>query len=291
MELHEKFYEEEVRCGYLVTRKMKKVWAVGLNLLSYFDKLCQEHGLRYYVCYGTLLGAVRHQGFIPWDDDIDLVMFRDDYERLKLIAQEDVSYPYFLQNSYNDSMIWAFSKLRDGRTTAIEFPDAPPQFHQGIFIDVFPLDDVPDGVAMKPVITKMQSEIWMSVVDPEGLKRQIDQGKELAMDTGILLELLGMQIRERMKMFEEFNVARFGKSSRVSFLTEHFNGYPSMMREWYDDTVYLPFEGLEVPAPSGYASFLESYYGDYMTPVQAANMHEGIFFDPDTPYTYYMDKQ
>ncbi|MCI9446480.1 MAG: LicD family protein [Lachnospiraceae bacterium] len=291
MELHEKFYEEEVRCGYLVTQKMKKVWAVGLNLLEQFDKICQAHGLRYYACYGTLLGAVRHQGFIPWDDDIDVAMFRDDYERLKLIAQEEISYPYFLQNSYNDSMIWAFSKLRDGRTTAIEFSDAPPQFHQGIFIDIFPLDDVPDGVAMKPVITKMQSEIWMSVVDPEGLKQQISQGRKLAMDTSILLELLGMQIRERMKMFEDFNAARFGKSSRIGFLMDYFNGVPSMLREWYDDTVYLPFEGLEVPAPSGYASFLESYYGDYMTPVRAQSLHEGIFFDPDKPYTHYMNKK
>ena len=237
MELHEKFYEEEVRCGYLVTQKMKKVWAVGLNLLEQFDKICQAHGLRYYACYGTLLGAVRHQGFIPWDDDIDVAMFRDDYERLKLIAQEEISYPYFLQNSYNDSMI------------------------------------------------------WMSVVDPEGLKQQISQGRKLAMDTSILLELLGMQIRERMKMFEDFNAARFGKSSRIGFLMDYFNGVPSMLREWYDDTVYLPFEGLEVPAPSGYASFLESYYGDYMTPVRAQSLHEGIFFDPDKPYTHYMNKK
>ena len=120
MHLDENFFREEIRCGYKVSEKMKKVWAVELNLLEQFDKLCRENNLQYFVDSGTLLGAVRHQGFIPWDDDIDVVMFRDDYEKLKIIAKDAVSSPYFYQNSYNDLMIWAFSKLRDSRTTAIE---------------------------------------------------------------------------------------------------------------------------------------------------------------------------
>ena len=136
MHLEETFFQEEIRSGYKVSQKMKKIWAVQLNLLEYFDKLCREHELRYFVDYGTLLGAVRHQGFIPWDDDIDVVMFRDDYEKLKIIAGREVESPYFFQNSYTDIMIWAFSKLRDDRTTAIEFPDILPEFHQGIFIDI-----------------------------------------------------------------------------------------------------------------------------------------------------------
>lgn len=86
MYFEDKFFEAEERCGYHISEKMKKVWAVELKLLDYFDQLCREHNLRYYIAYGTLLGAVRHQGFIPWDDDIDVVMFRDDYEKLKVIS-------------------------------------------------------------------------------------------------------------------------------------------------------------------------------------------------------------
>ncbi len=272
MHLEETFFQEEIRSGYKVSQKMKKIWAVQLNLLEYFDKLCREHELRYFVDYGTLLGAVRHQGFIPWDDDIDVVMFRDDYEKLKIIAGREVESPYFFQNSYTDIMIWAFSKLRDDRTTAIEFPDILPEFHQGIFIDIFPMDDVPDDAAMKPLVGQMQREIWMSIVDPEGLKELLDQGRRLVLDADILLQLLQMQMRERMKMFEEFNAARFGTSSKVSFITNYFLGSPGVLREWFTDVVYLPFEHTKVPAPSGYDSLLKCRYGDYMVPVQRPNI-------------------
>lgn len=291
MYFEDKFFEAEERCGYHISKKMKKVWAVELKLLDYFDQLCREHNLRYYIAYGTLLGAVRHQGFIPWDDDIDVVMFRDDYEKLKVIAGEVVEYPYFFQNSYTDTMIWAFAKLRDSRTTAIEFPDFPSEFHQGIFIDIFPLDDVPDNTSMKPIIGEMQREIWMSIVEPERLKGLIDRGQQLVLDADILLELLRMPIRERMKMFEDFSASRFGASSRVNFLTDDFVGYPNMLREWYADTVYLPFENMAVPAPAAYESLLSCLYGDYMTPAQIPNMHEGIFLDPDASYTQYMNKE
>ncbi len=290
MHLDENFFREEIRCGYKVSEKMKKVWAVELNLLEQFDKLCRENNLQYFVDSGTLLGAVRHQGFIPWDDDIDVVMFRDDYEKLKIIAKDAVSSPYFYQNSYNDLMIWAFSKLRDSRTTAIEFPDFPQEFHQGIFIDIFPLDDVPDGERMKPVIGRMQREIWMSVADPEGLKKLIDQGQSMAMGAEVLMELLKMQVRERLDVFEQFNLSQFGKSSEVCFITDYFLEIPSVKREWYSEVVYLPFENMMVPAPAEYEKYLKCRYGDYMAPVQAPNMHDGIFLDPETPYTKYINK-
>lgn len=288
MQLEDKFFQREIRSGYEVSEKMKKVWAVELNLLEYFDNLCREHNLRYFVDYGTLLGAVRHQGFIPWDDDIDVVMFRDDYERFQAIAQDAVGFPYFFQNSYTDIMIWAFSKLRDSRTTAIEFPDISPEFHQGIFIDIFPLDDVPDGKAVKPVIGQMQREIWMSVVDAKGLVELLDRGYKSAMDAQVLISLTNMPVRERMKLFEEFNASQFGKSTMVDCITEYFAGTQSVPREWYSDVVYLPFENVMVPAPAGYDHLLKCRYGDYMTPAQIPNLHDGIFMDPDKPYTEYM---
>lgn len=288
MTLDEKFFRREIRSGYEVSEKMKKVWAVQLDLLDYFDNLCRKHDLRYYVDYGTLLGAVRHHGFIPWDDDIDVVMFRDDYEKLKAVAQDAIKFPFFFQNSYTDRMIWAFSKLRDGRTTAIEFPDISPEFHQGIFIDIFPLDDVPDNINMKPIVGEMQKEIWLSIVNPEGIKEAVECGNRLALDTDIVMGLLQMNVQERMKMFEDFNAARCGTSSRVGFITDEFMSVPSVEREWYRDTACLSFEGRMVPAPAEYDKVLKCRYGDYMTPVQIPNQHDGIFYDPEVPYTYYI---
>ena len=107
------FFREEIRNGFLVTEKMKRIWYTEISLLQELDRVCKKYGLRYFAEYGTLLGAVRHNGFIPWDDDIDVAMLRDDYEKLKKVAAEEFKAPYFFQDSYTDSMIWAFSKLRD----------------------------------------------------------------------------------------------------------------------------------------------------------------------------------
>ena len=84
--LPEEFLREEIRCDYLVTEKYKKVWAVEIDLLLELDRVCRKHGLKYFLMYGTLLGAVRHGGFVPWDDDLDVIMLRGDYEKLQYLA-------------------------------------------------------------------------------------------------------------------------------------------------------------------------------------------------------------
>ena len=91
------FWEEEIRNDFIVTKERKKVWAVELNMLEMLDDICKRHGLQYFVDYGTLLGAVSHKGFVPWDDDIDVTMFRDDCEKFKKVAVEEIREPYFFK--------------------------------------------------------------------------------------------------------------------------------------------------------------------------------------------------
>ena len=98
IQLPEGFLNEEVRCGYVVTHEMKKAWAVMLDLLAELDRVCKKNNIKYYANGGTMLGAVRHKGFIPWDDDIDVMMFREDYDRLMEIGPKEFTYPYFFQN-------------------------------------------------------------------------------------------------------------------------------------------------------------------------------------------------
>ena len=148
LEIKPNFFQDEERCGFKISSDMKKVWAVELDLLSEFQRICKKHGLVYYADGGTMLGAVRHNGFIPWDDDIDLMMMRDQYEELIAIAPHEFKYPYFFQTEYTDpSSLRGHAQLRNSQTTGILRSETKGihSFNQGIFIDIFPLDAVPDN--------------------------------------------------------------------------------------------------------------------------------------------------
>ena len=139
------FLNEEVRCGYTVTKQMKEVWAVELDMLEKLLSVCKKHDIKIFASGGTMLGAVRHQGFIPWDDDIDMMMFRDDYEKLCKVAQEEFEYPYFFQTEYTDvGSLRGHAQLRNSATTGILAGERNQKysFNQGIFLDIFPLDNI-----------------------------------------------------------------------------------------------------------------------------------------------------
>ena len=140
------FYQEEIRCGYTVTEKTKRVWAVQLAMLDEVERICRKYGLRYFADSGTLIGAVRHGGYIPWDDDIDLVMLREDYEAFLEAALAELPEYLSLQTVYREkNYLRGHAQLRDSRTTGCNEEDKRAGYNCGIFIDIFPLDNVPEG--------------------------------------------------------------------------------------------------------------------------------------------------
>ncbi len=126
-----------------MTDSVKRAQHVMLEILLEFDRLCKKHGLAYWLDHGTLLGAVRHRGFIPWDDDLDVSMPREDYEKFLAIAKEELPEGVFLQHKGSDPTVPIhYAKLRDRGSTYIDAWEADRNihYHQGIFIDIFPVN-------------------------------------------------------------------------------------------------------------------------------------------------------
>lgn len=288
--LPKNFYEEEIRSDYLVSADMKKVWARELELLEYFDAFCRKHDLKYFMDYGTLLGAVRHQGFIPWDDDVDVSMFRDDYERMKQLAEKEIAAPYFLQTAYNDQMLFEFAKLKDSRTTAIEFLNFDASCNQGIFIDITPLDNVPASTEETTVIFEAEKELLQILTQPRTLLERMQREEETVFDYDVLIQLLKLSPRQVFEQYENFCLEHLGESDYYDVVTSRIRA-PKAPRlgEWYRETVYLPFEHLMLPAPIEYEKVLDcAFYGSWREFPENKARHIA-FFDAEKPYTYYME--
>ena len=125
----------------------QKIWATEQEILDVIHQVCTEHGLRYSLAYGTLIGAVRHGGFIPWDDDIDIMMPREDYEKLLAVWDQSAPKGYILQNTRTDpDFTQNFTKIRKDHTTFLQDEaERTKHYHKGLFVDIFPGDRVPSG--------------------------------------------------------------------------------------------------------------------------------------------------
>lgn len=290
LEFPEDFFREEIRDGYKVSEEMKKVWAVELDLLNKLLDVCQKYDLKCFADAGTLLGTIRHKGFIPWDDDIDVVMFREDYEKLRAIAQEEFKEPYFFQCAYSDdNYTRGHAQIRNNNTTALLHREVCRKVERnyGIFIDVFILD----GVFQNRFLLKMQNLIVRFC--KEGMSVLIAKDKLLTKRQLMEKKFLKVFRMDRIKLYKIMDTAL--KKSAVEhsemvaplgFIHETVKRIRN--KHLYDKTVWMDFECMKVPVPGGYHEFLSNRYGDYMKPVQVSTTHGGVYFDPEKPYKDYL---
>ena len=131
----------------LTPQEFRTMQLLELDLLIEFDRVCRRHGIKYCITCGTLLGAVRHKGYIPWDDDADIAMLREEYEKFRAVADEmDASVCYF-QDHYNDpEYLWQYGKLRRTGTSFVRVGQEHMKGKTGVFVDIFVLDDCPKSV-------------------------------------------------------------------------------------------------------------------------------------------------
>ena len=274
---------DEIRNGFLVNSARKKLWNAQIGLLVEFGRVCEKYGLRWFAAWGTLLGAVRHRGFIPWDDDVDVNMPREDYEKLKLIAPSEFRYPFYfdLWHEHDDPTdehrdLWfplvPFSKLRDSRTVMIEFPNRP-RMNQGIWIDIFPMDPMPPFDDSPDPQTAnqnymVQSDLFVATCIPKivNIVLRNPQKYHLKIYPKQFWEISQMSLRQRGKIYEDL-ISKNDQTSRFvacsSILPDYLNKTNSCERSLWNETIYLPFEEISLPAPKDFDKVLTSLYGDW----------------------------
>lgn len=233
-----------------------EVRKIQLSILDYLKKVCEENQINYYLAYGSLLGAIRHQGYIPWDDDIDIWLVREDYEKLLKIFSNEGRYKLF-ENSIESSYLYPFAKLIDSETTLIEETDI--KFEKlGVNIDIFPLDKI---IANKNDLRMMK--FYRKIYEIKSIKNK----KERTIEKRIILKILKILF----KFYSLENVIK--KINYLSRKNENIeDGYKYAFvfesenifeKEDFEVTDKL-FEGKKYLIPKNFERVLEVIYGDYM---------------------------
>lgn len=247
---------------------MNEIQEKCFEILQEIDRVCKCAGLTYYIYSGTLLGAVRHKGFIPWDDDIDLVMMRDEYEKFPDACRKYLDHKkYVLQTIYSDSLASnGWMKLHDKNTAFISGVRRKGAM-EGINVDIFPVDNVPDS----DFIMKIRSRI-IDKVNFIYQYRFLNHSKKASLKMRAFQDLtllIPPWNEQKFKRAYDHYIQRYNKyqTKRVVYFSNAKYMLKVVPRSCFDSTVDLQFERGSFPAPSNWKKVLEIRYGeDYMTP-------------------------
>lgn len=254
--------------------------------MKHFISICKEHDLQYYACAGTCLGAIRHKGMIPWDDDIDVLMPRKDYDRFIGLKKELSGTGYEIIDFSNRFYDQPFAKFSDANTTIVEQIEFP--IVMGVYIDVFPLDEVGDIETAK----KLHEE-----------KNRFFEKYRNTFKRVKLKNSIGLIICGHVKtFFKEMYYASVGKMLQKSYFLKYkhteeliqsqrgqkymyyggFYGFEKELceREWFGEGISVPFEDFSVVVPENYHAYLTHFYNDYMVPppLQYRESHHSRYF-------------
>lgn len=312
LQISDDFWKDEPKT-FVVHASRKRVWAVLLDLYAEFARVCDKYGLRYCADSGTLIGALRHQGMIPWDDDIDLLMPRSDYERLCEVAATEFSFPYFWQTEATDPLsARGHAQLRNSETTGIlkeeMFFERPLfSFNQGLFIDIFPLDNVPDDLDERAIFCSRLQHLREKIYATRlayGYSR-LSPLKLLRHPSWMWLWMKGWIFRFIDLFAGKTCVTRL--AARCETLAQKYNDRPTRdcapvafrprrkpgefySVEGFNTLARVPFEMLEMPIPSHAEAMLKGQYGDWRRYVVEGTAHGGLLLDVDHSYTDYLDR-
>ena len=303
MVFEKEYFEDEVRDGFYVPAQMKHAWAAQLEVLNDIDKACTENEIQYFAEWGTLLGAVRHHGFIPWDDDMDICMKRADYEKFLRIYDKIMPENYTIYNITTDTETDDFlSRVINGRS--INFDKIHLEKYHGFpysaGIDIFPLDfiapDEDDDKYQREVIAIVNTlaKTIRGMQEDESLMTE-EAIADVKEDVKHIEKLCNITIDEDADLVQQLNIL---VDRLCGLYTEDESEYITLMPLWldvngiwrdgeryrfpkdyYTKTVRLPFENTTIPVPYAYDKILKKKYGDYKQFVHEWGTHDYPFYE------------
>lgn len=287
------FFQEETREGFTIDSTMKSFWAAEMEVLREVSEVCERHNIQWYCAYGTLLGAVRHQGYVPWDDDMDIWMLREDYNKFMEVAPKELPEGFIVESPLTERGYTQFhSCVFNAFTISVE-PERLRKYHGCPFaagIDIFPLDFLPDNEEER----EGQHMIYMLIGLTVGLIKIVDRTEEQqtdlleALDT--IEEVCGVKFNREWLDTEKnddllssiYKLANqlctcYGPedgSDLVMYMDYARWEHKIYKSEWFNAVQPQPFEVVQVPIPVGYDEILTTIYGDYMTPIFNGTSHD-----------------
>jgi lipopolysaccharide cholinephosphotransferase len=283
MEFEESFFQGEDRDGFFVEETMKRAWAAQLEVLKEIEKFCKNHGINYYAEGGTMLGAIRHKGFIPWDDDIDICMKREDYQILLKYGDAELPEGYIIMNPDREAgFAETFTRIVNSHSINLS-EEFLKKYHGCPFvvgIDIFPYDYIPDdGPEHDMQYTLIQAAIAIKAAYREGRGSE----EELAR----LEELCNVHIHREKSIIQQLNIlidrlaAMYTRDEcrYIGLMHEYVEfEYCKYPKEWFGEPVWLPFENTQIPVATNYLEVVKAEFGeDYMTPVRGS-LHDYPFY-------------
>lgn len=279
------YFQGETRDGFYIEPMMKCAWAAEIEVLEVVAEICKKHNIRYFADFGTLLGAVRHNGFIPWDDDMDISMFREDYERFLRIAPAELPEGWHVHSIYDNpfhNQLHAVVK----NTDKIDYsPEHLRRFHgcpYSVGLDLYPLDILAPTAEEDQAICELLKILMHTVQLYEG---DPDQVIELLPEIEILCNFKLDQDKnpknQLLLLADQYcQLYNHTGNDMISFYASHADPdyLLDLSASWYRDQILLPFETTAIMAPAGYDQILRANYGDYMTPVRGTQAHEYPFW-------------
>lgn len=278
---------------------LKKMQKKMLDMLLYFKDFCDEHGLMFYLIGGGAIGAVREGGFIPWDDDIDCMMPRPDYEKFPELWEKygDKERFVFCRTNREKNYHHCSSSLRDPTTTFICTYNQYSDICHGVALEFGPIDAAPDSKLLQYI------QIFFSFIFALFNFQRLpnNRGRTVRIATKIIYKLIpSKRIRDDLWIMAERQEKKYSWA-KCHYVKELWGkaAFYTFPKEWFDSVVYFDFEGHKVPLMAGYDQYLTTIFGNYMqrppAPERVAK-HELVFVDMDHPYTdfkgiyYFPDK-